>query len=60
MLRGIKQFYLGYVNDISKDYPEITSGSGLIEKGLLKKIPTIHEQNGWSVIKKDGQWRYTE
>jgi hypothetical protein len=59
-VRAIKQFYLAYISEISKDYPEITTGSGLLEKGLIKKIPTIEEQIGWSIIKKDDQWRYTE
>ena len=60
LVRWIKQFFLAYIHDVSKEYPEITTGSGLLEKGLLKKIPTIQEQKGWSVIKKDGQWRYIE
>lgn len=56
----MKQFYLAYISEVAKDVPEVTTGSGLIEKGLLKKIPTIKEQTGWTVVKKNNQWTYTE
>jgi hypothetical protein len=59
-LRAIKQFYLAFITDVSKNYPDITNGSWLLEKGLLKKIPTLEEQSGWTVIKKNGQWKYSE
>ena len=58
--RAMKQFYLAYISEVAKDVPEVTTGSGLIEKGLLKKIPTIKEQTGWTVVKKNNQWTYTE
>ncbi|GAB0175033.1 MAG: hypothetical protein HHAS10_09120 [Candidatus Altimarinota bacterium] len=59
-IRAIKQFYLGFISEITKNHPEVTTGSGILEKGLLKFIPTIQDQNGWTVRKKDGQWQFQE
>ncbi len=60
MNRAMKQFYLAYITKIAKDSPEITTGSWLIAHGLIDKIPTIKEQNGWTVVKRKNQWTYTE
>lgn len=59
-MRAIKQFYLAFISEITKDSPEITTWSGILEKWLLKSIPTIQDQSGWTVVKKDGQWKFQE
>lgn len=57
-IRAVKQFYLAYINEVSKNHPEITTWSGLIEQWLLTKIPTLKEQRWWTVWKKNGTWKY--
>jgi hypothetical protein len=61
IVRAMKQIYFAYITDISLWRPDITTGEELVSNGLLSKIPTIKEQDGWWLIReKNGQWRYTK
>lgn len=59
LLRGIKQLYLLYITERAQSHPDIMTGSVLVSRKIIPKIPTIPEQKGYQVFrKKDGTWTY--
>lgn len=59
LLRGIKQLYLLYITERAQSYPDIMTGSVLVSRKIIPKVPTIPEQHGYNVFrKKDGTWNY--
>lgn len=56
--KSIKYVYLAYIASRANNTP-FTTGNELIKAQLLKKIPTISSQKGYSVKLKDGIWQYT-
>lgn len=60
VVRAIKQFYLWYIVEITKDYPNFTTGEELLQKWLIKQIPSIKTQDGWKLRKKNNLWGYQE
>ena len=56
--RGIKEIYIDYISELAKQYPDISNANDLVKKGLISHVPTIQSQKWFTVIKKDGLWRY--
>lgn len=57
--RSIKQIYLGYITELTKDI-DVDTWKEIIELKLLDHIPTIASQSGYTVIKRNNIWRYSE
>lgn len=58
LTRAIKQVFLAYITQKSKDFPEITNGKVLIEQGIITNIPTVSSQPGYNVRKINGRWHF--
>ncbi len=58
--RSLKQIYLGYIDELTRDKPDITKGDDLISSGLLPYIPTIRSQIWYTVTKTTGIWKFRE
>jgi len=56
--RGIKQIYLGYITEKTRDI-DVDTGIEILELGIMKSIPTIQSQSGFTVMKKNNIWRYS-
>ena len=57
--RAIKQIYLQYITEHTKDYPEITTGKILLERWILSSIPMPLSYSGFTVRREsDGRWEY--
>jgi hypothetical protein len=57
--RSIKQIYLGYITELTKDI-DVDTGKEILELKLLDHIPTVASQSGYTVIKRNNIWRYSE
>lgn len=56
--RGIKQIYIDYISEIAKKYPDVSDAKELVKKWVISHIPAIQSQKWFTVIQKDGVWRY--
>lgn len=56
--RGIKQIYIWYVTDIAEGIDDVTTIEELIELWKIRNIPTIQSQKDFTMVKKNGKWRY--
>ncbi len=53
--RGIKQLYIAYIDDISRNYPDIQDSRELVTIGAITHTPTIQSQSGF-FLKKNDEW----
>lgn len=56
--RWIKQVYVWYITDITRNYPDIQNEVDIVDAGLLDSIPTISSQSWFTILKKGEIWRY--
>lgn len=57
--RWIKQIYIWYITEKTKNHPEIKDGKTLLESGIISHLPSIKEQKWWTIRRqKDDSWEY--
>lgn len=56
--RALKQIYIGYITDITKDKPDLVSWDELIQSHILDNIPVPSTMNWFTVVKRNGIWQY--
>lgn len=56
--RSVKQVYIGYITDITNNFPDIQSERDIIESGILSAVPKTASQTGFTILKKNGIWKY--
>ncbi len=57
--RGIKQIYLGYITEQTRDFPLVSHEDDILQQGILSSIPKIQAQkDDFFVVKKEGVWKY--
>ena len=57
--RGIREIYLSYISELAK-WTSAKNEKDLIDLWILKKIPTLSTQSGYTVRQIDGIWAFRE
>jgi hypothetical protein len=59
IIRAMKQIYLAHLTEVARTRSDLEDGDALIRAGLLDSIPSIRDQDGWTVVRdKNGLWQY--
>ena len=56
--RATKAFYIAYVTEQGKKYPEVTDAQDFMKMGIISHIPTVRWQEGYKLLKRWSIWNF--